>query len=230
MNKKGSQIGMIMSFTLFVVSLIFIYTIVGSPIKKVNQKQDSLSIVQDNALRAIKSQVILERVYSNGGNCLSVSVPSNSYSSLQAISVSNNARVGSYLDTSSVRVENSTGELKIYYSEPYFNQNPTCSTTCSSGSCIAPAVSSIVKENVYVEKLILNVINQTEYNYTNYSNVLGVPGGYDYAVLFQYQNGTIIGKNVDSSIKTSIYSLTQPITYLDLNGLEKRGNLIVKIW
>jgi hypothetical protein len=39
MNKKGSHIGVIISFTLFVVSLIFTYVIIASPFKNVFGKR-----------------------------------------------------------------------------------------------------------------------------------------------------------------------------------------------
>lgn len=228
-NKKGSQIGMIMSFTLFIISLIFIYTIVGSPIKKINQNQDSLNIVKENVLNLIQANVILERIYTNNIGCVALSIPSNSFGSLQAIATSNGSRVGSYLDTNEVRVENSTGELKIYYSSNYFNVAPECSSTCSVGSCYSPSINSLVSEKVAVEKLILNVVNQTEFN-NSYASTLGIPSGNEYAVLFKYSNGTVVGKDVNNAIKTNIYSASEPISYLNLDGIEKRGNIIIKIW
>lgn len=231
MNKRGSQTGMIISFTLFVVSLVFIYFIIGSPIKFPNQKQSSLNLLEKNVLLQSKNNFIVERIYSNNSNCLETPLPTsfNKVSTNSAIALGGTSNLNCSIVSGKFQTKPFNGEIKVYYPSNDFNSSLNCSAN-SLGDCNETTINSISYEKHYTQKKIMRVINQSENNNTNYSSILGVSESENYNIRFIYQNGTIIGKQIEDKIKTPIYSTNIQIYYLDLSGKEKRGTYILQIW
>jgi len=231
MNKKGSQTDMIVSFTLFIISLVFIYMIIGSPIKFPSQKQTSLNLLERNVLLASQSNFIVERIHSNKSNCVQTTLPTsfNGILTNSAIATGGNLALNCYIDSENLQVSSFDGEVKAYYPSNEFDSSINCSTN-PLGNCINVTASSIVYETLYTQKKIMAVVNQSENNNTEYGSVLGVSNSDNYNVMFIYQNGTTIGKEINNKIKTSIYSSNVQINYLNLLGKEEKGEYILQIW
>lgn len=231
MNKKGSQTDMIISFTLFIISLLFIYAIVGSPIKFPNQKQSSLNLLEKNVLFSSESNFIVQRIYANNSNCIQTTLPTgfNGISANNAVAINGNIAHACSINSGNLQVNSSVGEVKIYYPSNDFDSSINCSTG-SFGNCINTNTSSISYGTFYTQKKIMKIINQSENNNTDYGSILGVSNSDNYNIMFIYQNGTIIGKQIDNKIKTSIYSEEIQINYLNLFGKEEMGRYILQIW
>jgi len=231
MNKKGSQTDMIISFALFIVSLIFIYAIIGSPIKFPSQKQTSLNLLKNNVLLASESNFIVERIHSNNSNCIQTTLPTsfNGILTNSAITTGGNLALSCSINSGNLQINSFDGEVKAYYPSNEFDSSISCSTS-SLGSCVNIEPSSIIYETLYTQKKIMKIVNQSENNNTLYGSVLGVSNSDNYNIMFIYQNGTTIGKQINNKIKTSIYSSDVQINYLSLLGKEERGVYILQLW
>ena len=226
-NKKGSNVGMVLSFTIFITSLLVIYSLIGSPFDASVSKQNSISSLDQSVMNMIESNTLIVRATNPGNDsCYSIKTPQNNFVDLTyvATDVSGN-EVASYVSPTETFFSNQTNSTKIYYSNSSFIKtiNQT-STACSPAN-----ISSVEFQKRVLEKNIIWVINQTDKNYLNFKSQVDLGAGDDFNILFDYRNGTVLGSN-SSEPQTNIYSDEFNVNYISLSGKEKTGGLILKVW
>lgn len=231
MNKKGSHIEMVMSFTIFIIALIFAYTIVENPLKSGFDKEDSVILLEDKIIDAVSRDVIIIWVSFNesGPADLVFGTPNLSlFDNPELVAVdSNGTRLPSFFDASDSTVSmNSSGFVKAYYTDSSFNSNGTL--PLGSPSSPKNAKSEVFEKRIF-EKEIIEIINKSFENETGVRKDLEISLSNEFSVAFDYGNGTTIG-SLGKEIKGNIYAKESYINYLSIDGEEKIGGLIVKIW
>ncbi|NCN51472.1 hypothetical protein GW931_00470 [archaeon] len=231
-NKKGSHVGIVLSFTIFIVALIFTYAIVGPPIKYYSQKEVSVSILHNKIIDEISSEVITLRVNGNSAStCIIFDTPKNDFSNPQVYAVdSSGNEVSSIMDSTNTKVESGGDLIKVYYVDSLFDKGADCDLITCSDLCEAKVPNTFSTDKRVLEKNILEVINQTIENNTAFGERMGVSLSDEYTILFDYMNGTIIGNDVREDIKLDVYSEIFEINYLSVNSEEKVGGLIIRVW
>lgn len=230
-NKKGSHMEMVMSFTIFIVALIFAYTIVDNPLKAGFNKEDSVVLLEDKIIDEISRDVIIVWVSSNE------SVPANLVFETPNISLfdnpelvavdSNGDRLPSSFGVGDSTVSiDSSGFVKAYYTDSSFNTAPMA---LEGWSLVPKDVKSKTLEKRIFEKEMIEIINKSIENETGTRRDLEISLSNEFSIAFDYLNVTIIG-SLGKEIKGNIYAKESYINYLSVDGEEKIGRLIVKIW
>ncbi len=225
LNKKGSHVSFVLSFVIFVVSLIFIYMIVSAAIPKKETKDNSLSFLERNVLKKISSEVWVIRAHnlSSGTGCVSFSEPVT-ITNGSIIALNDSGLIDSSLSGNNIFVKNSAGAVKIYYSDSLNNPNQFNLTGCSQG-----IPDSVKKEKKFLENKIVDLFSSFLTNYSSLKKELEVPSGMDFNLFFEYGNGSMIGKP-QRDLGVEIYSKNMEIYYLSKNASDEKGKLRVLIW
>jgi hypothetical protein len=223
-NKKGSHVGTVLSFTIFILFLIFAYVIIG-PVGKFNdQKENSLYFLGEAVLSNVSDQVIVSYLYggNNTGGCIEINTPAGF---TNAISLnSSEEEISSIIEGSKTSVQGGYNLTKVFFSKGYFDN----SSVLTPGTCVALPLKSQLNETRILEKKIINLINLIESDYSSVKDSLGF-SDYEINIRFEYSNGTVIGLEKED-VKASRYAEEKILNYLDTKAREKTGKLILEIW
>jgi hypothetical protein len=231
-NKKGSHVGMVLSFTIFITFLIFAYIIIGPPAIFKNEIKYTIEPIKKNVFEKLFEEIIIIRAYDtdNSGGCIQFDINNPFTLSQVLVKNSNGIEINSSLSGETISIEGGQGFMKIYLSNSSFEKE----NTWTGDSCVTISPKNILEEERITEKKIINLINLTENHYDEAKEYLNIRKN-EFSLHFMYNNSHIIGKEkvlVDGieEIKTNIYARTFKIDYLDINGEEKIGGFIIKTW
>lgn len=234
-NRRGSHVGVMVSFVIFVTFIIFVYAVLEPTI---NSQKDKKSI-----LNFLELGIINNVSYEMTAGTISLTIPLGSGcieldGGITALGIGtkivakdgSGATLNSYissLDADDLRIQGtSTSEnfLKVYYSEA-FDEDERSSSSCTvSGYNVG-----LTKTQEYVfETKIIELIG----NYGNYETLkseLKIPEGTEFGYGITLSNGTLIETPGEES-STNIYIKETPIQYVDREGNILIGYLKTKIW
>ncbi len=228
MNKKGSQVGLILSVVIFIGFLIFLYVII-TPAIIVEDDENSIANSLDLALRnqfeapltvltlSTDLPVTCWRIQDS-----SLGIGNNHFyikdmdgNTLSASLFSNILYIGSNVES-----------LKIYYSPEEFNYE-------EGGNCDdqenAFNIDSVKNSTQYFETKIINLIHLTNENYGDVKKLLEVPIDHEFGFGFVYENGTKIETSSDSNAE-NIYVSERSINYISKDAKLSSGILRIKTW
>ena len=225
-NTKGSHVGIILSFTFFITFLIFTYAVLGPVITREGERDNSLDELENLVNQEIYENIISIRLYNSSTieECISIDKPSNNFE-IESLIVKNSTgtEITSSIVSDKIWIESGNGFSKIYLSNNAFKST----NTSFNPPCTSISYDSLLNQSKITEKKILDLVNKSVSNYSSLQNNFGV--NYEFDILFDYKNGTIIGER-RSDVKEDIYARTLNTEYLSLKAEEKIGDVILKIW
>jgi len=239
MKKKGSHVGMVLSFVIFITFLVFLYSIVEPAIKtqkdeqavleylkteligKVSADLTSVSIAIDKTTN--KDCVELENLRTETGIDSKLIVKDNLENSFTA-----------KISDDDLFIDRESSEddfFKIRVSEEFEETETGTMSDCEilqEGS-ISGYTIGLIRTNKYVfEAKIIELKEEYENDYENLKDELGVSSGNEFGFSFSYNNGTTIG--TEESVSTNIYTEEIPIQYIDESASILSGSINIKIW
>lgn len=227
-NKRGSHVGVIASFAVFVMFLIGLY-MVTQPALKTQKDKDLFLEYLEIELKNQFSNNLTTAILSPGGPTIGECEYINLWD-IELLSILGPPIVkdknGNILDsgvaTSSTFYFISTGEANywLYGSQEFTTKAKFCAIY------IPALIKSVRVEKRLFESRIVNGIGN--YSTTLRGN-LTIPANSDFSVGFQYNNGTIISAG-EKNVTTNILAKEIPIQYVDRNATLLSGKLIVKVW
>lgn len=227
-NKKGSShVGIVLSFTLFVTSIIFLYNIVGAPVQDIDEKTDNIDFIKSNFISYNSEDIVIARIPASA-QCVTISNPDFDFDSPQIYANSNGNEIGASIVGGTSEIALSSEMTKVYYSNSSFEKE----IEYTSGGCISTQPSSISYDNIILEKNINQLTEILNDNETQFRDIMKISNDYEFAFIFEFSNGTRIGHDIteDRNIKTNIYSREYIVNYLSLKGNNQLGKLEIKIW
>ena len=221
-NKKGSHVGMILSFVIFVAFLIFLYSILEPSIQVKEDKQDLLDNLEIVLTEKFSADLEVTTFVINKAttkNCVRLN---NFMNNLNGSTIIINNESGDIPIQVSRLVDNlfivrnnvNNNFFKIYYSEEF----PEVSTGNKSESSGKEIFESLINETKY----------EYENNYTFLKEELKIPDASDFG--FVFVNGNTLVKTDDKKTSTSIYAEEIPILYVDGEANINSGFLTIKVW
>lgn len=225
-NSKGSHISFMLSFSIFILFLVFAYTMIGQKEIFSETKENAISNLETNFIRSLMDNVTIVNIFENtsGYDCITIDVGNfENYSSY--VVMKNNQIVDSYKTGVDLKIDydGEAGLFKIYFSE-----NNITHTPLTSSDCITSEIKSVQIRNEIFEKKILSAKDDYLY-YTALKNSLGFPYEKDFSFEFEYDNGTTITTR-SRPILGEVYVREIPINYFSQNGSYLNGKLRLKVW
>jgi len=190
--------------------------------------QTALNILKEKVLEEISQETWIIKAYdsSNTGLCIKIEKPSSLLENENLIVFgSSNEIIPSKIEGGYLLAEGGNGYMKLIYSNLSFEGNQELSLS----SCVEIEPKNMVKEKRVFENKILSLVSESESNYSNLKQSLGISSSIEFDVSFEYLNQTIIGENSNKP-DLDIYSESEFLNYLGLEGIEKIGRLILKVW
>ena len=232
-GKRGSHVGVILSFVIFIGFLVFMYPLLIQP--TINVKNDKQYLL-DN----LKSGIISQS--SSLITSLSINTASAPQECIRLNNFVNNSGLNSKIVIKNKNGENQIGYIigndleiirsnsndtffRIYNSTSFSSLNDTGQTPCNQVNYDNGATRT---ESYVTESKIKNLISQYEDNYTNLKDSLQLPEGDEFDFTFTYSNKTTIG--VKNDLSTNIYAEESPVQYTKNDGGISVGKINVRIW
>lgn len=223
-NKKGSHVGIIVSFTLFITAIIFLYSIVGSPIKTNKDKENSITDLKNNFFNFAKEKVVIARIYNNG-SCIEFNTPDCVDDNYNSFAINYGVEVGSSISADKTSVSSFNGLSKVYYTKTSLNGSLE-----ETGSCLEVNPDNIEIKEMIIENQILKIVNDSTNNESKVRNDLKISNSDEFSIVFFYPNSTYIGDRKRENLKDDIFARTYGIHYLSNKGIEEYGKIEFRIW
>lgn len=223
MRKRGSHVGIIASFTIFLFFLVSMYFIMEPVLKVQKDKISLLDYVKKSLAEEFSGNLTIVAVNSSGFSCIqinnsNVSVQTPSYA---IVKNKNNLIINSSFSGDILKINSSSEPvLWVYYSDVQFYSAPT-GISCSN----YPVIESIRDNRELFETKILQGIS----NLTNLTQKFEIPkeSGFDFS--FEANNGSIISNEIQD-IKENIYAGELIIQYIDEKANSLAGKIKVRVW
>jgi len=238
-DKKGSHVGVMISFVIFVTFLIFLYAILSPAIYLQKDKKSVLESLELGITEKISSELTMVTIDLTGSvsqNCIQLDDGTN------VLGIGNNLAAKEELGTNTPvyvsstdsqdikinRISTSDNFLKIYYSEA-FDDSETSSLSCTNLVKGSGYNVGLVKTQEYIfEKNMLDLIGEYG-NYETLRNDLKIPEGTEFGYGIILSNGTAFETN-GKEPSTNIYIRKKPLEYVSTEGDIVMGYLVTKIW
>ncbi|MBU4308304.1 MAG: hypothetical protein KJ566_00710 [Nanoarchaeota archaeon] len=236
MEKRGSHVGIILLFVVFILFVSFLFVVFKPSIKVQQNKELALEYLEKELVNLSTGKLASVAVYVDtydpeAVNCFRIEHPNNfgTYGYAVVKEGANNL-IGS---SNSVNLEfdvlANQHFFKIYYSNEKLNNEDLIGVDCEpliEGSYQVGQIST--KEYIFESKVV-NLIEELKTNETFYSEVQSIINNeFDFG--FTDFEGTPIWTNEVRDVSTNIYIKKIPVQYIDEQANIKSGYLNLRIW
>lgn len=228
LNKKGSHVGIILSFTIFVTALIFIFAFFGSAMKTQIDKKDQLGYLQENLMDEISSTLVVVDINDGSatGGCSQITNPTISFSPINVLAIdSSGSEFASTVSGSYTYFDSGKGFSKLYYYDSGLTKTKTSGTT----GCVTIPVKTTEYKDVILESKINTMLNLIDADYEQAKTDLEVGLDDEFSIQFIDAQGTSSGGE-DRDLQTEVFAKEINVNYLDTSGKQENGKLVLKIW
>ena len=239
MNKRGSHVGMILSFVMFVTALIFIYGILQPSItpgedksQLVKQIEDKLPTYSDSALFSLK---ISYPGCCEAKTCFSLDKSTQLDKRVQKMNFLSKDKEGNLIDSSSdsenVSFQKNPGNYtNVLFSLENFSHEDTPLTGCYPLSLTDYNSSFSSKDYTFESKIKTFIGNLSQQDFYNQRKVdFNLPPGTEFSLVFIYQNGSRFGK-VTENITTNVFVDEFSVYYVNSTADTNPGFIEVSVW
>jgi len=250
MYKRGSHVGVVLSFVIFITFLIFIYSILQPVMKVERDKQFLIDYLETALIKNISTDLISmtislnysEEPFPPGGgsyDCFNISHAQGSEGLNSDINIFIKDKYNSPLNHSSA-----DELLKIYwppadhgrknYSKIYYSEEPFFQYTFTPILCHSPRGENLslgltrTQEYAFETKMFRLVDNYNA-DYEQIKEDLNVPNQGEFGFSFIFNNESII-ETSEKQTSGNVYVAEIPIEYVDVYANISSGYLKLKVW
>jgi hypothetical protein len=234
-KKKGSHIGFVLSFIIFILSITYIYSILKpvaitslketyyfenlkeNLISHSSEKVTTFTIIVDNNKK--KNRIKLNEIINKINNSEFIIKDQNELVYNYSISGQN---IFIYIENQAKFL------LKFSYSNALGNSQGNTGT----GSVTVKDYSiKRIQSNIYFhEEIIRNILKKYDQNYDNLKKELNISKEIEFDLKFLLNNNSLIKTEKNILHSKNIYVRTIPIEYIDNQANIKIGYLEISIW
>ena len=237
-NKKGSHVGVILSFVIFVTFLVFLYTTIEPAIKVQKEKDSLLDFVETEIINNVTRRVVTSfiEVYDTASSgCIKIEPVSGVDSSYVIVKNSTGKLLDSYGWDGSFVYASRGGDslLKMFFLDKDKNTEPP-EGECENLENLEEGIDyniTYTRTNQHIyESAIIHIIDQ--YNTGDVDSLkeyFNIPTGSEFGLAFKNYEGGGNSTN-EANISSNVYSKEINIEYLDKHAEEKSGSLSVRVW
>ena len=246
-NRKGSHVGMILSFVIFITFIVFLYSVLRPAIKAGEEKQTTLDSIQkkieDNVSTVFTSTSIqINSTLNPPTNCVKLRdflvfmsmdslhiIVKNELDGLEEVSTGPRENESFGRDIIINRDDASKLFFRIYSFSQFDaigNANPI---PCSVINRTTYGISLTLRGKYISEKSVYELVDYYNSDYEGLKNSLKIPPGSEFGFGFTQSNGTKI--NVGNAPKSaSVFAGETPVQYVDEKANILSGFINIKIW
>jgi len=238
-NKRGSHVGVVVSFAIFVTFLFFVYAILEPTMTTERDKQYILDYLKLNLVDNVSSDMTTMTVYIEEPvpkNCVKINSVVGEIPEHDELLFKNQDDETLIYEISGdgFRIEvgyGFNGFLKIYHAE---GLNSSLGTPeCTGNTPINQIEPTFIKTYSQIFESKIGDINESYYtNYEGLKSELGIPEGTEFSFYLwdSERNEIFKAENQVPPTTKSVYVEEIPIQYVDEQGNIKFGFLVIKVW
>lgn len=248
-NKRGSHVGVILSFVIFVTFLVFLYAVLKPAVNLTGTDKSSVAtfteneIVQNTSSNLTTISVSVNSSTNPSENCIQLenflailSIPAPY--SLIVKNETEGIQDAYYVSSLAVLGINRTSSENVFfkvYSSPEISGLRSEDSTPSSCISLSYDVGNYSIGTVDTAKYVFlndmsNLINNYQTNYDNLKTIMKIPSGTEFSFDFVQSNGTIISAQQNISSSVNVFSENVPVQYVDNNYSIQTGFINIKVW
>jgi hypothetical protein len=237
-GKRGSHVGIVISFNIFILFLLSIFLLINPVLKERGEKQSVLDSLPQKILENVSSNITLTMIrisdtYSPGSStCIEIS--GGGWNPGDSIAVRNTSqRVSSVFGSSLISIPWNPGNklLKIYSSSEVFEPQSFSPSGCATLLEGTNFFIRYIKTEKYIfEPNIIKLKESYDNSYEDLKNELGIPPEEDFGFSFINSNGVSVIEAGEVPSSLSIYSKKNYVTYVNNKSDILPGIIIVKAW
>ncbi len=237
MDKRGTHVGMVISFAVFVIFLVFLYSAIEPAVKIQKDKQSLLDYLESALIEQTYAEIttftiMIDETINPNKDCLKVqNIIGEITNETDLIIKDEFDNVLNYLVQGQALIIGTgyffSGFLKFYYSEDLPSSPSFEGVGCEPITGIS--VGLVRTETNIFETKIIDLINEYENNYESLKEELNIPAGSEFGFSFTYSNGTII-ETQKEELSTSVYAKEIPIQYVDEEASINFGFMNIWVW
>lgn len=238
-QKRGSHIGVIVSFAIFVTFLVFLYLILEPTVTTQRDKQYVLEHLKLNLISNTSSSIVATAI-----NISDVHPNKNCVRLKDAVKKINNAdkliikddlenTINYNISGQHLIVETGlsfSGFLKLYYSDELERSPYTDVGGCDPKEPDEYQIGFTKTYEKVFESKVGDLMESYASDYENLKIELGVPEGTEFSFSLLNSDREVIVETEMPEVSTSIYSEEFPIQYLAEEGNIRFGFLIIRVW
>ena len=222
-NKKGSHVGMILSFVIFITFMVFVFTVLRPAVNAGQSKQTILQDIEDAITANVSANFTSTSVQIEQAINPKI-IAKNETQSLQIVDFGSGGDFGMLILNRSV---NDNLFFRVYYS-PEFPVVENTYGACTRINDSNYSIGFTFRGKYIFENKMYALISNYNANYEEVRSNLNVPPGNDFGFGFIQNNGTRI--DVGTTGKQNVYSEEIPIQYIDSYANTLSGFINVRVW
>jgi len=235
-SKRGTHVGMIVSFLIFVTFLAFLYSVL-EPATRV--KQDKLDLQEYLKIELLKefttemSVLTISIADGESSGCIDFSPFDDTLRFFGVVAKDDSGEIYEYKDGTHTKVDWDRGNLKLYYSTEFSNGSFSQfeGKTCRSGDDYE--IKLFRTEEDFFNSSIIRVaeyINENPDNYKEIKTKLKIPFGDEFGFAFKDENKKLIIGTSEKNVSADVYVEEIPIQYIDSEANINQGFLDIRVW
>ncbi len=238
-SKKGSHVGMIISFLIFITFTVFLYVIISPAVETGESKKTTLDYVgneiEENVSANFTSASIQIESSKNppGQSCLELEnffilsdMPFNAI-----IKNETNNIQEAYVNFANLLIVRKAGTNIFFkvYASPEFSPLQTKTMSCFFMRSSNYNIGSITTRRYVFEKSMNELVDYYNSDYERLKDEFKIPPGTEFGFDFVQSNGTRIKVGQPPS-NTNVYTQEAPVQYIDYEANILSGFINVKVW
>lgn len=230
MKKKGSHVGFVISFVLFITFIIFMYAILSSRVDFGQEKANSLNYVKAEIIERVSENLTSVSVVLNnpGSNCVELSnfLGATGITDRLIVRSDSGNILTSGISGKSLQVNrNENTFFRVYESEEFPEISSPLSGCTNSNYILGLSRDS---RDIFESKVLELFGNYTE-NYEALKKDMKISPGDEFGFGFTYNNGTEI-KTPEKNVTINVYAERTAIQYIKTDAARETGFMDVIVW
>jgi len=238
-DKRGSHVGVVLSFVIFVTFLIFLYSVLEPQLRVEKDKEAFLEYLKRDLIRSFYDDLIVVVTKSSnaggeGKDCISIDVNELNVEGYNVFVFDENDNpVGASFGGTEIKINRgSTNDFyKIYLAKEEFNLDSV--PEFNEGSCFEGEIGLVNEQEYIFKSLIVESIN--DYNTLGFDSFvsnfdLNVPAGSEFGIIFLNSKREEIIRTNEGDLSVNIFSEEIPIQYVDENAKILSGFIVLRVW
>ncbi|MDO8468106.1 MAG: hypothetical protein Q7S56_04135 [Nanoarchaeota archaeon] len=234
--KRGSHVGIILSFVIFVVFLVYLFGILQPAYKSNASKETMSGYVKNNLIDYLSANLTIITISAVSGQPSDDTVEFDE-SAITNFDASNMYFVvkntgGSEVDSIRkikkilIKRENGQNVFDIYYS----TENLTITKIYNlptNAKILTSEIKLITYRNEIFESKVNNALKSYNSDYTSFKRSIGIS---NINFGFSFKNAAGVVNGTTQNTQGDVYAQETPVPYFDKGGNLKTGFFTVKIW
>jgi hypothetical protein len=239
-NKRGSHIGVILSFVIFVAFVIFAYTFLKTPLSSGQGKDTVLNYLEVRLKDKISADLTVATLNVDDANdpsrdCIIfedfLTKAKMQPARIVTKDASGNTQSSSISGTGlAVERDNTNVDFFKIYNSSEFDLLGGASPACNSGGISQYDIGQIKTQKYIFLSKISEVLAEYETDYVNLKDELDLSGSDDFGFVFTPRSGEEISAERNAPSSVDIYSKDVSVFYVDENADIMEGNLNIRVW